>query len=323
MIWSYSTSRMFARCQRQWCFKCHVANANATKQPLAREAYILSKLQSIHAWRGDIVDSIVGNKIVPALEHGWELNERHILRSARSLFEQRLAFANAHRVREAGMTRKLGAEAFAALYAIEYDEPISELDLECAWNDVEKSLNNFLSMGELCNLLGRASKLVSQRPLMFHYYRMQVRAVPDLIAFFADEPPLIVDWKVNAFGSRIHRRQLATYALALAHCQSQHKDFPTLTTEFLPMDFKLFEVQLLHKQIHEYQLTAADVEDAENYIAQSMTEMTYADGGNSRPHFDPYEYPVAFYAETCERCSFRKICWEKFLCQESKQMSLL
>ena len=154
--------------------------------------------------------------------------------------------------------------------------------------------NNFLSMGELCNLLGRASKLVSQRPLMFHYYRMQVRAVPDLIAFFADEPPLIVDWKVNAFGRRIHRRQLATYALALAHCQSQHKDFPTLPTEFYePMDFKLLEVQLLRKQIHEYQLTTADVEEAENYIAQSMTEMIYADGEKCEAKFDPYEYPVA------------------------------
>lgn len=314
---------MFARCQRQWCFKCHVANANATKKPLARESYVLSKLQSIHAWRGDVVDTIIGNNIIHALERGWELNERQVLKSARALFEKRFAFATANRLREAGMTRKRGGEAFAALYAVEYEEPISELDLDCAWDDVEKSLVNFLLMGDLCTLLRGASRLVTQRPLLFHYYRMQVRAVPDLIAFFADEPPLIVDWKVNASVARIHRRQLATYALALAHCQSQHKDFPQLPRAYEPTDFKLLEVQLLHNQIHEYQLSASDVVEAENYIAHSMTEMIYADGGTSRGNFDPYEYPVTYYAETCERCPFRKICWEKFLCQESRQMSLL
>ncbi len=117
MIWSYSTSRMFNKCQRQWCFKSHVANANATKKPLAREAYVLSKLQSVYAWRGNVVDAIADSKIVPALERGWVLNESYILKSARSLFEQQLAFATAYRLREPGMTKKLGGSAFAALYA--------------------------------------------------------------------------------------------------------------------------------------------------------------------------------------------------------------
>ncbi len=107
-------------------------------------------------------------------------------------------------------------------------------------------------MTDLCDLLRGATRLVTQRPLLFHYYRMQVRAVPDLIAFFKEQPPLIVDWKVNTSGARIHRRQLAIYALALAHCQSQHKDFPILPREFAPTDFKLLELQLLRNHIHEY-----------------------------------------------------------------------
>lgn len=314
---------MFAQCQRQWCFKCHVANANATKKPLAREAYILSKLQSIHAWRGDVVDSIIESEIIKALDRGWKPLEAQVLKSARALFEKRLAFARANRLREEGMTRKLGGESFAALYAVEYNEPVSESDVNRAWEEVEKSLVNFLSMGDLCTLLKGASRLVAQRPLLFHYYRMSVRAVPDLIAFFSDEPPLIVDWKVNASGARIHKRQLAIYALALTHCQSSHKDFPESPRTYEPTDFKLLEVQLLHNQIHEYQLSASDVVEAENYIAHSMTEMIYADGDTSQGRFDPYEYPVAYYAETCERCPFRKICWEKISCQESRQMSLL
>jgi hypothetical protein len=133
---------MFTSCQRQWCFKFHIANANATKKPLAREAYILSKLQSIHAWRGNIVEAIIDQNIIPALEHGWELNESRILKSARSLFDKQLAFAKAHRLREKGMTKGIGGEDFAALYSVEYDEPIGEIDLDCAWDDVEKSLVN-------------------------------------------------------------------------------------------------------------------------------------------------------------------------------------
>ncbi len=99
-MWSFSNSRLFGKCQRAWFYKNHVANANATKNPLQREAYILSKLQSVSAWRGRIVDDVISQRIVPALEKGWTLNASLILEYARLLFDKQREFAMLNRVRE-------------------------------------------------------------------------------------------------------------------------------------------------------------------------------------------------------------------------------
>jgi len=69
-MWSFSNGRIFDKWQRWWFYKNHVANANATKNPLQREAYLLSKLQTIWGWRGEIVDHVISEKIVPALDTG-------------------------------------------------------------------------------------------------------------------------------------------------------------------------------------------------------------------------------------------------------------
>ena len=60
MRWSYSSSRSFKQCQKQWFFKNVVASAKS-KDPFRRRAYMLSKLQSISAWRGKIVDDVISN----------------------------------------------------------------------------------------------------------------------------------------------------------------------------------------------------------------------------------------------------------------------
>jgi hypothetical protein len=52
VIWSISDSKTFRRCQRQWFYKSIAGNAKAA-DPVRHRLYLLSKLQSISAWRGD------------------------------------------------------------------------------------------------------------------------------------------------------------------------------------------------------------------------------------------------------------------------------
>jgi hypothetical protein len=66
MRWSYSASRSFRECQRQWFFKNIVASARAT-EPFRRRVYLLSKLQSVSAWRGKIVDNVISKTLIPGL----------------------------------------------------------------------------------------------------------------------------------------------------------------------------------------------------------------------------------------------------------------
>jgi hypothetical protein len=320
MIWSFSTSHLFKKCQRQWYFKTHVANANAKKIALQREAYLLSKLQSIAAWRGSVVDHVISRRVVPALNNGWNINLANILSYAKSVFDAQLRFARQHRVREPGMSVTKAGDEFAAFYAIEYGAEVSDEEISRAWDDICRALRNLAEMRDLFALLGTSSKLVAQRALTFPYFGVTVRAVPDLIAFFSDAPPLIVDWKVHTFGVQDYRLQLATYAVALSRCEP-HKDFPPSPSLYSPADIRLLEVQLLTNQQREYTLSELDVEEIDSYIAETATAMLLADGENGKGPPRPLDYPVTQFPETCRRCPFRAPCWEEQSWQESKQIS--
>ena len=95
MRWSYSASRSFRQCQRQWFFKNVVASAIA-KDPFRKRAYLLSKLQSISAWRGKIVDEVISNSIIPDLNRRNCVTLRDAKNRARRLFDRQLAYARRH-----------------------------------------------------------------------------------------------------------------------------------------------------------------------------------------------------------------------------------
>lgn len=307
MVWSFSSSRLFQRCQRQWFIKQCVANANAKKEPVRREAYLLSTLQSLHAWRGSIVDDIISSSMIPRLERGIVPNRADIIRDARQLFEAQLAFALGNRMREPGMTKKRAGKNFAALYPVEYGTGISQEELDQAWQDIENALHKLFEMPDLLSLLQRANRLIAQRPLTFTCHEVQARMVPDLIAFYNYEAPLIVDWKVQSFGTYDARLQLASYALALIGC-NPHSDFPELLKRYQPSDIRLLEVQLLTGQQRSYELTGSDIESVEAYILHTNMEMILVTEGQAR-QWSMFDFPAASYAEACHRCPFRSLCW--------------
>lgn len=309
MIWSFSSSRSFSRCQRQWYIRHYLANANAKKDPIRREAYVLSTLQSIHQWRGSIVDYVISKQIIPDLNKGQLPSKPAVIKYAQIIFEQQQKFAEANRVRESGMTKKGAGDSFASLYPVEYGLGISQEELNQAWDEVEQALENLLSMQTLLEQLLRGSKLIAQRPLMFTCHYVNVKAVPDLIVFYNHEAPLIIDWKVHAFGIQDARLQLASYALALTKCRP-HKDFPTYLERYTPEDIQLLELQLLSAQQRSYLLTQSEIEALESYISRTHMEMMLAN--NDDPgKLTMLDFPAANRPETCQRCPFRSLCWNR------------
>lgn len=303
MIWSFSGSRMFQRCQRQWFIKQYVANANAKKDHQRREAYLLSTLQSLYAWRGSLVD--LG--LIPHLSRGWLPTQSLLLEEASQIFNEQLGFALNNRMREPGMSKTKAGDTFAALYPVEYNIGVSPEQVEAAWQDVKTSLCNLYEMSEFLIWLQRARYLIAQRPLTFTCHGVRVRIVPDLIVFDTDNKPFVVDWKVHTFGTSDARAQLTSYALALVGCQP-HSDFPPSLAYLQPTDVGLIEVQLLTKQQRAYALTPSDVDAVETYIVRTNMDMALAT--EDRPgQFTLSDFPTAPRAETCQRCNFRSICW--------------
>jgi hypothetical protein len=57
----------------------------------------------VSAWRGQIVDTVVEQVMVPALNQGKPLMLNHVIDAARVLFDKQLAFGRQHGLREPGL----------------------------------------------------------------------------------------------------------------------------------------------------------------------------------------------------------------------------
>jgi hypothetical protein len=232
------------------------------------------------------------------------------MNEARTIFDQQRDFALRHRVREPGLhASKLGLQ-FAAWRDIEYGLPVTIEMIDDAWRDVELALRNLFHMDEIRALLRGASYRVSQRRLHFDLDGIKVRAVPDVIALFTSQPPLIIDWKVNAVGIRDYRLQLALYALTLTRCEP-HSDFSTYLDGVPPNQVRLTEAQLLTGEARSYILDQADLDEAEDYVVQTAAEMSLALGDESDGAPRPDDFEATRFASTCQRCAFKKMCWEE------------
>jgi hypothetical protein len=307
-MWSLSASKMFRKCQRQWYYKSCLANAKA-KDSLRHEAYLLSKLQSISSWRGNIVDTVISDVVIPALQRKRNPCLRSAQQRATELFERQLEFARRHPLHQPDFSISQAGSDFAAFHCIEYGGDLSEAEIEQAKAEINQALANLFGKTEILSELLKAQYLVSQRALSFSHTDESVRAVPDLVAFYRDKPPLIIDWKVHFFGVYKAWKQLGIYALALNRC-NPHKDFPSLL-QWKETDFRLWEVQLLTNQIRYYQLDEVQIAEIENFMAESISAMSLLLGDTKkRAMLDPEFLLTASSPETCRFCNYQSICWE-------------
>ena len=309
MIWSFSGSKTFERCQRQWYFKNCLANHRA-KDPNRRQAYLLSKLTSISAWRGMIVDLVISKTIIPSVNKESRITLPQVKKKAEEIFEKQLKCAKEHSLHRPNFSPSKLGDKFAALHCMEYEGVIPENEIKQAKADIDKALTNLFAMKELCKRIKSGNYLISQRSLSFSHSDVSVRAVPDLIIFYQDKPPLIVDWKVHTFGVQQAYLQLGIYALALKRCKP-HKDFPRYLSHWKETEMKLMEVQLLTNQIREHQLSQESLTQVENYIASSSYEMSLVIGNTAKKSdLEPIIFDVAKSPQVCQRCPYKSMCWE-------------
>ncbi len=308
MRWSYSASRSFHHCQRQWFFKNILANANA-KDPLRKRAYLLSKLQSISAWRGSIVDSVISKTLIPNLNHNSQITLKDAKNCAREIFERQLAYARHHPITDLSLQVSKVGDDFAVFHAMEYEGELPEHEIDQAWCEIEKALANLFSLDDIKCILKSSDHIASQPPLQFVLMDdVLVRAFPDAIAFFSDAPPAIIDWKVHTSGTRDAWLQLAIYAIALSRCKP-HRNFP-VGFKTHPQEIALYEVQLLTKIVRKHLIEEEQIIDAEEYMLSSAYEIACLTEGKKYTDLNVKDFKVAWYADTCQRCAFRAICWE-------------
>lgn len=317
MNWSYSQGKLFQKCPRQWYIKAFVASAKA-KDPLRREAFLRSKLDSIWSWRGKIVDTALSVRLIPLLREKRIPRAQEIHDYARYLFDTQLTYAREHGIREENLVLSKVGTAFAAFKDIEDGSSLLQDDLNTARADIHSSINHLMENELLLASLFDAQQLIAQRTLRFSLpgidgLEIKVSATPDVIVFRRHRSPLIIDWKVKHFSHNDAHEQLNIYGLALGVAK-RHVDFPSLSNPFAEVKTsaeptELLEYQLLDNTVRNYLLSSSEhdsVEDAIQISAFRMNKMI----STSLVPADYRELPVAQNSEACQACNFSKICWE-------------
>lgn len=310
MVWSFSASRSFEGCPRRWFYRQVIAH-HAAKDPSRREAYLLGKLDSLWSWRGRLVDDVITHHVIPSLARGRTPVPTALLSAARGRYDEQLVFALAHRLREPNL-RPSQHPDFLALLEVERGKPPRDADLAKAWQDIETALTNLLAMETLLSRLKSATLLLPQRALSYRRDlpgggSVTVRAVPDLLAFFADAPPLIVDWKVHTHAAAGYREQLAGYALALVRSGGQ-RGLPILG-RLRVTDVELIEVQLLTDELRRYSLTAEDIGGEDANLSAVAADAQALLASREKGDLNPYTVPTTTDLKICAGCSFKAPCW--------------
>jgi hypothetical protein len=312
MNWSITAQKQFKICQRQWYYGNIVADARVKKDPYRRELTVLSKLQTIDAWRGSLVDDIISRLLVNAINNRYPIKKEYFLNEAFRLFELQLSFALQKKYRLEGASLANDQEEFAALFEYELGNGLSSEQIDNAREDVRNAVSNLIDDDEFLNYLKSASRLVSQRPLIYSFDRFTVRAKPDLIAFFENKPPHIFDWKVHTFGLNTYDEQLISYAVALYKVVQvkPHADFPENLTKHKLYDYRLTEYQLLHPDRirRDYQINPENIEELGETMTSSLLEMYMAGSFSNYKDAKKEKFSTTLLVDQCPKCSFQKIC---------------
>ena len=304
MSWSYTGYRQFRQCRRKWYYSNIVANGRAKGQ-YRREITALSKLKSLEAWRGDVVDYVIGFIIIPKIKNRKDLNYDDIVYTTNKLADRQLECAKNKLYRQEGIEIKAGE--FGALFAYEHNSGITQEEFDQARQEILISLKNFLEREELIEYLKEASNLIAQRKLTYKLNEFSVNGRPDLIAFFTDEAPHIFDWKVHQDDTTTYEDQLLSYAIALKNVKP-HKDFPQAYTKHDLKSYRLTEYQLLTNEIREYSILMEDIERMKSEINSGLLEMYFT---NAHLKFDQTEladFSIAYDASHCEKCQYKSVC---------------
>ena len=300
MKWSFSQYNTFQQCQRQWFFKYKYANSNAN-DPLRNEAQRLSKLVNLKAWRGKIVDSVISDIIIPSFEQRDPISLEEAKKKAGQQFQRQLLL---------GQKRIESDDSqFSGYLEVEYGNNPQPEAFEDAWNDVSHALETLFKNPFVLGAFNDAFCLKAQKTLSFNDLGVSISGVPDVICFYKNRPPLIIDWKVHSNPIGNYWKQLGLYALALTKCKP-HRDWPILPEGLKPSDIRLAEVQLLTDTIRIHNVTTDEIDELEETIAISSNEMSLVTGGHSPKQLCQKDFAPTNFPATCDYCSFKKLCWE-------------
>lgn len=271
-------------------------------------------MESIDSWRGKIVDYTISEFIVPKLNKKQPLNGAEIFDFAKKLTRARYEFAKAEKHKTNGLKKTELKYEYAALYDFEFKNSTENIKnkLKLAWSEIITALSNFLDSTNMLEYLKTSNYLARQKNLSFNFHGFSITGVPDLIAFFPNKPPHILDWKVHYYGTKTYNEQLLVYAIALKNCKP-HRDFPADLSKYSVQDIRLTECQLLKNTVRNYSISDENIEMIYDFIADGLQVMKRKKCHKKYEELQIDDFEKTHNLDNCKTCPFKNICSEDYL----------
>ena len=303
MRWSFSASRTFTRCPRQFYYGQIAAYHAAKKDPLRREAFLLKQRKSLPLWRGNLVHDTIENLVVPVWRDRQQPDWDAIIDTMLETAERQLEFSAAGRYREAGMTKTKAGDAYCALVGHEQDGALSDDDVDRALDEAERALRNLAAMTDLHEEITAHTPLFAELRVPTSYDGVSINAQIDLLYFRRFAQPTIVEWKTYEGTVGNSELQGALYAWAL-------QNHPKWRVES-PEAVQILEVQLLKSTVIPHQVSADSLIALEDTIYRSVCDIRAVAGDAKYANVDIADFPITQNAKNCEYCPFQSLCSER------------
>lgn len=300
MRWSFSASRSFARCPRQFYYGQIAACHAARKDPLRREAFLLKQRKSLPLWRGNLVHDAIEHLVVPAWQDRRRPNWEDIISRMRATAERQLEFSAAGRYREVGMTKSKAGQVYCALVGHDPGETLSDSDIEAALEEAERALRNLAAMTDLHAEITAHPPLFAELRVPVTYDDVSINARIDLLYFRQYQHPTIIEWKTYEGTVGDSKLQGALYAWALQNHPKWRVDQPEAV--------QVLEVQLLKSIVIPHQVSSDSLVALEDKIYRSVCDIRAIAGDAKYVNVDIADFPITGNARNCVFCPFQTLC---------------
>ncbi len=300
--WSFSTDSRMRRCERQ-LFLADIAAWHNARDPLRRESFLLSQLKSLEAWRGLIVHQTIQTLVVPRWQNRQAVQWDEIIGGARSLAERQFDFSSNRRYREPGMSKTKAQGDYCALFAHEFDIPLSEDQLKTTQDAVEKALRKLSTLNDFLRHVEGRNYYRPELALSTEYNGVRIKGQIDLIFGGSYGHYGVVDWKdYETPSSSDARRQMSLYAWLL--CRSQQ--WPVSD----PRNIELWEVKIGEPAVVFHTIDQTAFDELEDFIYRSTEGLRALCGDGIYQPSDLENFGHTENPNSCRFCSYRNICRE-------------
>ena len=297
--WSFSTDKLFRRCQRQLFFREIAAHPNA-KDEWRREAFILKQLKTLELWRGTLIHEGIEFFLVPALKKvdpiPWKTITENTVRRAR----EQLRFSAQKRYREPRITKGRNDD-FCALVPHENGTGVTSEEFEQVCEGIRTAFGRLSQLTNLWAMFKAGASWNAEVPIWIKLPEASVKVQIDLLLKNSAKNFTIIDWKSYEIGGDTDARlQTALYGWALL----RSSQYEVRRTE----DVTILECQVQEGLLIEHEFSREVLYELNDHIYRSIHNIFAVCRSKKLADVQLQDFSFTDNPHNCEHCAFRQLC---------------